>query len=229
MTFLEDFEANLHSLPSMLHRCYTTMRNLDSSLQVLVHQNEQRCEQEIVDLKVGHDAGTITADRAIVRFSDDAIDEQKHCIRISDEKVTLATRAYDMVDAQIQQLDHYMKRFEDHRQERTNTMGAGASGANADVSTRSGRGSESSKGGRKKTRLAQQLELPSVSMDLPVDPNEPTYCFCNQVSYGEMVACDNSECKIEWFHFGCVGLKEQPKGKWFCSECTGKQKRRKYK
>lgn len=23
------------------------------------------------------------------------------------------------------------------------------------------------------------------------DPNEPRYCICNQVSYGEMVACDN--------------------------------------
>lgn len=31
----------------------------------------------------------------------------------------------------------------------------------------------------------------SMDLDLPVDPNEPTYCFCNNVSYGEMVACDN--------------------------------------
>lgn len=27
------------------------------------------------------------------------------------------------------------------------------------------------------------------------DPNEPRYCICNQVSYGEMVACDNAEVK----------------------------------
>lgn len=25
------------------------------------------------------------------------------------------------------------------------------------------------------------------------DPNEPRYCICNQVSYGEMVACDNKD------------------------------------
>ena len=25
------------------------------------------------------------------------------------------------------------------------------------------------------------------------DPNEPRYCLCNQVSYGDMVACDNPE------------------------------------
>lgn len=29
--------------------------------------------------------------------------------------------------------------------------------------------------------------------DLPVDPNEPTYCICDQVSYGEMIGCDNEE------------------------------------
>ncbi|WMV48162.1 hypothetical protein MTR67_041547 [Solanum verrucosum] len=68
-----------------------------------------------------------------------------------------------------------------------------------------------------------------MDLDLPVDPNEPTYCFCNQVSYGEMVACDNPNCKIEWFHYGCVGLKEQPKGKWFCADCAGTQKKRKGK
>lgn len=25
------------------------------------------------------------------------------------------------------------------------------------------------------------------------DPNEPRYCLCNQVSYGEMVGCDNDD------------------------------------
>ncbi|CCG82922.1 Chromatin modification-related protein png1 [Taphrina deformans PYCC 5710] len=50
-----------------------------------------------------------------------------------------------------------------------------------------------------------------------------TYCFCEQVSYGEMVACDNDSCQREWFHYGCVGLKEPPIGKWYCSECTDKK------
>lgn len=26
-----------------------------------------------------------------------------------------------------------------------------------------------------------------------MDPNEPTYCLCNQVSFGEMVACDHPD------------------------------------
>ena len=59
------------------------------------------------------------------------------------------------------------------------------------------------------------------------DPNEPRYCLCNQVSYGEMVGCDNDKCPIEWFHYGCVGLTEAPKGKWFCPQCTQTMRRRK--
>lgn len=32
--------------------------------------------------------------------------------------------------------------------------------------------------------------------NLPIDPNEPLYCYCQQVSFGEMVACDNDEVNI---------------------------------
>ncbi|KAL0141834.1 hypothetical protein V8B55DRAFT_1446190 [Mucor lusitanicus] len=56
-----------------------------------------------------------------------------------------------------------------------------------------------------------------VPADLPIDPNEPLYCYCQQVSYGEMVACDNTDCEIEWFHLACVDLKTVPKGKWYCN------------
>ncbi|XP_025721168.1 uncharacterized protein [Callorhinus ursinus] len=55
---------------------------------------------------------------------------------------------------------------------------------------------------------------PSDVLDMPVDPNEPTYCLCHQVSYGEMIGCDNPDCPIEWFHFACVDLTTKPKGKW---------------
>lgn len=34
---------------------------------------------------------------------------------------------------------------------------------------------------------------PSDVLDMPVDPNEPTYCLCHQVSYGEMIGCDNPD------------------------------------
>lgn len=87
------------------------------------------------------------------------------------------------------------------------------------------------------------------------DPNEPRYCICNQVSYGEMVACDNEDvsiifkfglgagfridesftefsyfikfqCPFEWFHYPCVGITTSPKGKWYCPQCTQAMRRR---
>lgn len=33
----------------------------------------------------------------------------------------------------------------------------------------------------------------SEDADWTYDPNEPRYCICNQVSYGDMVACDNED------------------------------------
>ena len=60
-------------------------------------------------------------------------------------------------------------------------------------------------------------------LDGKIGPKEPVYCFCNYISYGNMIKCDNPNCKREWFHFHCVGLKNQPKGKWFCSEKCAKE------
>lgn len=80
----------------------------------------------------------------------------------------------------------------------------------------------------------------------PIDPNEPRYCLCNNVSFGTMIQCDNVDvsntpglpigiqnqvtncvvthvqnCKYEWFHIGCVGLSSIPARttKWYCPDC----------
>lgn len=58
-----------------------------------------------------------------------------------------------------------------------------------------------------------------------LDPNEPRYCLCNEVSHGEMVGCDNENCEREWFHYACVGLSTAPKGKWYCPSCTTSKRR----
>lgn len=60
-------------------------------------QNEQRCEQEIEDFRRGVRSGNNPLNSSVLRFSDEAIDEQKHSIRIADEKVALAVQAYDLV------------------------------------------------------------------------------------------------------------------------------------
>ncbi|KAI1274455.1 hypothetical protein F5Y07DRAFT_214397 [Xylaria sp. FL0933] len=59
-----------------------------------------------------------------------------------------------------------------------------------------------------------------------VDADEPLYCYCNGVSYGEMVACDADDCQREWFHLDCVGLKAAPPSnmKWYCDNCKDRIK-----
>lgn len=37
-----------------------------------------------------------------------------------------------------------------------------------------------------------------------------------------MIACDGANCKIEWFHVGCVGIKNHAElkgAKWYCPSC----------
>ena len=86
------------------------------------------------------------------------------------------------------------------------------------------------KGGR---RSAPQSLISNISQtpmatvgpdtsEMPYDPTEPKYCYCDQISFDEMVACDNEDCTIEWFHYACVGLSSQPKNEWFCRFCAPK-------
>lgn len=50
---------------------------------------------------------------------------------------------------------------------------------------------------------------------------EELFCYCRRSEFGEMIACDNPACKIEWFHFGCVGLTTAPNNDWYCDDCIG--------
>ncbi|XP_035776597.1 loricrin-like [Anopheles albimanus] len=94
--------------------------------------------------------------------------------------------------------------------------GSGAGGANSGKKKKrktgsGGRGSQTAREAREETPAAEES----------VDPDEPTYCLCDQISFGEMILCDNDLCPIEWFHFSCVSLISKPKGRWYCPNCRG--------
>ena len=54
--------------------------------------------------------------------------------------------------------------------------------------------------------------------------SDQLWCFCREPESGQMIACDNDQCPIVWFHTGCVNLKRIPKGNWYCPECKQKPK-----
>ncbi|KAK8854724.1 hypothetical protein IAR55_003463 [Kwoniella newhampshirensis] len=104
-------------------------------------------------------------------------------------------------------------------------------GDEAEVTIGVGGGGGSRRGKHKKGKKGQLIEVPQASVEdvekpagteawnIPADPNEPRYCYCHQVSYGEMIGCENEECPYEWFHLSCVGLQASPTGKWWCEVC----------
>ncbi|KFV45014.1 Inhibitor of growth protein 5, partial [Tyto alba] len=174
------------------------------------------------------------------------------CKEYSDDKVQLAMQTYEMVDKHIRRLDADLARFEADLKDKLEGSDFESPGSR---SLKKGRSQKDKRGSRGRGRriFTKEKETqrrvrhtqsssgdfgltppefsasslhPSDVLDMPVDPNEPTYCLCHQVSYGEMIGCDNPDCPIEWFHFACVDLTTKPKGKWFCPRCVQERKKK---
>lgn len=62
--------------------------------------------------------------------------------------------------------------------------------------------------------------LPTLPPTDHGNSSDQLFCFCKGPSYGNMIACDNNDCPIQWFHYNCVGITEMPHDNqhWFCSE-----------
>jgi len=98
----------------------------------------------------------------------------------------------------------------------------GNSSSNNTKKTNAGTGKKKKRKSRQNNQVARE-ETPPREEEQTIDPDEPTYCLCDQISFGEMIMCDNDLCPIEWFHFSCVNLATKPKGKWYCPKCRGER------
>ncbi len=144
-------------------------------------------------------------------------------LALHDRQLGLAREAYNLVDAQVRQLDKQLKQVEGALEKRAERLegGGGGKGGPAEASgirevlATAGGGGEGTSGGEEAD--GDVAATPGGG----VDPLEPTYCYCKGVSFGEMVGCENEDCKIGWFHLGCVGLTPDtvPRGKWLCPSC----------
>ena len=167
----------------------------------LMRELDQQCQGLLTDLH-GKEQEYLEAMQNDIEPQQDLLGEiqskQQRAINLSDEKVQLAVQTYDLVDKCIRKLDADLKLFDaqlsaEEREKYNN---------------------------RKDDFRLQTLNAPQS--DMPVDPDEPIYCTCRRVSFGDMVQCDAPHCHYEWFHFECVGVSQAPKGKWYCPQCRGK-------
>ncbi|KAK7499783.1 hypothetical protein BaRGS_00008874 [Batillaria attramentaria] len=49
------------------------------------------------------------------------------------------------------------------------------------------------------------------------------WCSCRKTEdYDNMVACENENCEVQWYHLSCVGLNHTPEADevWFCPTCS---------
>jgi len=234
--YLEQYLESIESLPYDLQRNFSLQRDLDQRAHDLLDDIDKLCEEYISKVRELPPSER----KEFFTKIEGAFQKSRE---YGDDKVQLAVQTYEMVDKHIRRLDSDLTRFEEElKQQRHEERAQGA----AEEESRK-RKHDKSEGLRKKRRQKKELvedealspsksttsATPLITMatdmnvlDMPVDPNEPTYCLCHQVSYGEMIGCDNNDCLIEWFHFGCVGLTTKPKGKWYCPKCFGERKKR---
>ena len=58
-----------------------------------------------------------------------------------------------------------------------------------------------------------------------VDTQPELFCYCRaaEVEGEPMIACDAADCPIEWFHFSCVGITNEPESdEWYCDQCKSR-------
>ncbi|KAK4514692.1 uncharacterized protein ATC70_002294 [Mucor velutinosus] len=237
-SYLAEYSDTVEALPLELQRNYTLIRQLDESAEELLAQ----IAAESISLTKPQKALTTEERKKRLEHIGQLLNET---LKKGEEKLALAKSTYDTVDRHCTRLDNDLQKIEDEQ-----LIGPGRTAA-VSHSTPAKRDISSledatprKQTGRKKSRKTQaekkadenafsqedaiqQAQAAASLSDLPIDPNEPLYCYCSQVSFGEMVACDSGDCEIEWFHLECVGLKTPPKGKWYCKNCTVDLKKKK--
>ncbi|CAH4038311.1 unnamed protein product [Pieris brassicae] len=74
-----------------------------------------------------------------------------------------------------------------------------------------------------KCLLKQWAYAAHICHVLPIDESQiettETYCFCAKITDSPMIGCDGPNCKLQWYHFECVGIVKVPAGSWYCPAC----------
>ncbi|KAI7819635.1 hypothetical protein BC939DRAFT_459822 [Gamsiella multidivaricata] len=215
--FLEEYIESLENLPSEVQQGLQELRMADEKYFELRESYRTHWKKYIKlakrsSIPVGDDPNLVAARLSI---------EKEYCtaIRKVDQKIDLSAKLYELINRQIVRLDEETQRLGIDLQDAGELKKAHLDAPSVSRDRKSQKGPisapRSSPNGRKRGSGAIAMEI---------DPNEPLYCFCQQVSFGDMVGCDNDSCDKEWFHYGCVGLTEPPIGKWYCATCLANMK-----
>lgn len=244
--YVDDYLEYASTLPAELQRLLNTIRELDERSHSMINQTRQQTKYCLgLASQVNKKGNGNEEDEAIEKMRKEIEVNQDNALSLCTEKVLLARQAYDIIDSHIKRLDEDLNNFaEDLKQEgkipadepailpplpiipkieKRKALYVTPQPKRLDFRDRDW--------DRERDRDFELMPPPGsqkreftipMDIDQPIDPNEPTYCVCHQVSFGDMIACDNENCQGgEWFHYACVGLTPETrfKGKWYCPTC----------
>ncbi|KAI8876732.1 hypothetical protein K501DRAFT_337888, partial [Backusella circina FSU 941] len=219
----EDYVESLQNLPSEIDQNMHELRSMDEEFQ---KYREIYTKHRRSYTKLFRSTTNSTPNINLVASRLQLEKDYKTAVQKQDQKIELTKRMYELVSRHIERLDSQVAK----------------SGLNESdwISQRVRKGPSwlDSTGHRKRTLSPMDgsirkrthhssrpnpLSGHTAVGELEIDPNEPTYCYCSQVSFGDMIACDGENCEREWFHYACVGLVKPPTGKWFCEDCKAEE------
>ncbi|ORX59443.1 hypothetical protein DM01DRAFT_1300745 [Hesseltinella vesiculosa] len=238
----EDYVESLANLPSEIDQHMHELRSMDEHFQRYrdVYGKQKRKYLKLMRTTVNDENAAVSPSTPLPRPSSPSRRQLETDFRAAlqkqDQKIELAMRMYDLISRHIERIDNQMAKSQlvpkEWMHSPQDPVTSHASPSSTSLRIHSSTHSNSS------TSTLQSRRRPPLDPAWSREPSrrktlmngqqsqsrkrvhEPRYCYCNQVSFGDMVACDGANCEKEWFHYSCVGLNEPPQGKWFCEDCA---------
>ncbi len=236
LLFLEEYLDTIVALPSEVQRNLSQIKEQDA----LFNENSDQMSKSIHKVLDEHNNLTPAETCELLdQIKEGLLKGLSH----AEEKVALADNIHETVRGHIVKLEDDLKHFEDEvrlakfqegnqtivhdrHEEDINHLDEQQSIGKLKKRIKSkeepamNEGRKRSKGSLSNPEGTHRKVQPPSSNE---HGSEPTYCYCKQPAYGEMIGCDaNTDCEIEWFHYGCVGLETPPKDQWFCPACSSR-------
>ncbi|XP_069487575.1 inhibitor of growth protein 2 [Ambystoma mexicanum] len=235
-SYVEQYLECVEALPLEIQRSVSMLREIDTRYREVLNEIDDVYDQHL------NESDPNQKKRLQQHLQRALIGSQE----LGDEKLQIVTQMLELVENHVRQMDAHCKYFQEpleiekpaekakievshperssrraRRQRNSESRDLCHMGNGTDDCDEQPPKEKKSKSAKKKKRSKAKPDRAASPVEFAIDPNEPTYCLCKQVSYGEMIGCDNEQCTIEWFHFSCVGLTYKPKGKWYCPKCRG--------
>ncbi|KAI9502538.1 hypothetical protein BX070DRAFT_192877 [Coemansia spiralis] len=213
---LADFVSNLENIPSEVRHLFSEITDLDERYEEAMSKasDDERSLQKELKEQANRERASEKEEALLMQI--DA--EHSKAKSLCQEKMRLTKKALTIVQRHLAKLDSEIRHFDKTPFDQKGSYQTGVANGSHRLPERH----------KKQLKLANSvLSLDGIEVDAGggggiEESDDQLYCFCQQVSFGDMVACDGPDCRYEWFHWECVGLTSPPKGSWYCSECLAK-------